>query len=783
MRTLPLVWLCWFGIAATGLMAQTVFKGTVRDAVTHEWLPAANLQIEGTYKGAISNMHGRFILIIDSLPAKILVRYIGYESKYITVSQPPVEDLHIELTPSPIEMEAIVVIGEDPAVQMMRRVIARKRAWHGQLHTFRADAYSRISLANDSGIVMISESLGDIHWDRKKGIRAVIKSKRSTKNVDPKDMVFSPDEAVVNFYDDDVLIQDSRFVGPTHPDALSYYDFRIADQRGMDGKTVYTISLNTRSKLQPTFVGTIDVIDEDSVMIGVDLKPSPYAVFPMPIQRWDVAYKQHFSNFGQAYWLPVDAVVNGSIKIGMPGLDFPLIHYGQYSALNNYIINPSPPDSLYQQKKQVVIDSISLGLEGLFDSAKVIIPLSPIEDSAYANIKHGDSFGKAFKPTGMLARFVKFDDEYNDTVSVEKPGSRLRQIIGNLGPQLGYNRVEGGRIGLEYEHPFGKTWKAHLRGGYATALREPFYGAGAEYQWEKRSRRFIRFTYYEGILPRFESESYAPWMAGIQVLAGYRDYFDYYDVRQFKLTGGAYLKGVDITLEGSLLHERHRSVQKTTDWDLGGRTYVQRNNPAIEEGFLRAIRVSARYGDEYVPLGVVPVKNVEIQIEHTPSAISDFDYTTLRGQINWRIPTFLRRRFMPNALDFHAVAGTFTGHLPIQRRAVLDGSLGLFTPSATFRTNRTRAMECDQYAAIFWEHHFRTVPFELLGMSWLAKKNIGVVVFGGHGWTKLQDTTTRRFHNEFGASLNGLFGFLRFDAARNLKTRQWYFGLSLARLI
>ncbi|NUM82079.1 carboxypeptidase-like regulatory domain-containing protein, partial [bacterium] len=534
--------LCLLILSISSAFAQSTITGYVRDASSGEALPAASLQIEGTYQGAITNREGRYILKIERLPSVILIRYIGYESKRVTINSDFPTQVDIELKPSPIEMQNVVITGEDPAIILMRNVIAKKQRWFGKLKNFKADMYSRLSLENDSGIVMLSESLGDMYWDRIKGIRAVLKSKRTTKNVDPKDMVFSPDDAVVNFYDDDVTIQDSRFVGPTHPNALSYYDFKLIGQRNLDGQIVYDIRVNTKSKLQPTFVGTISVLDADSALIAVDLKPSEFAIFPMPIRQWDVAYKQQFSNFGREYWLPVDIRMNGLIKIGLPGLEFPSIKYGQLSAFNDYSINQTMPDSLYKQKRLVVVDSIALQKPKQFDSARVFIPLSEREDSAYAEIKRGDSFGKAFKPTGILSRYVKMEDEYNDSIAAEnaKPKSAFKKFSNDLSPQLGFNRVEGGRLGLKYEHEFNRSWKASIRGGYTTALKDPFYGAGAEYHWGRRFVHFIKVSFYDGVTPRFDSDNYAVWMGQMLPLTGFRDYYDYYKAQEIRVTAGFY---------------------------------------------------------------------------------------------------------------------------------------------------------------------------------------------------------------------------------------------------
>ena len=53
------------------------------------------------------------------------------------------------------------------------------------IKTFKADAYTRFTLENDSGIVTIAESVSEVYWDREKGPREVIKSKKQTDNLNP----------------------------------------------------------------------------------------------------------------------------------------------------------------------------------------------------------------------------------------------------------------------------------------------------------------------------------------------------------------------------------------------------------------------------------------------------------------------------------------------------------------------------------------------------------------------------------------------------------------------
>ena len=775
--------------------AQKNITGAITDKSNGEPLPSANIQIEGTLRGVVASVEGRYALRIESLPATIVVRYIGYESQKLVITENSPSEQNISLTPSSVQMEEMIVIGEDPGIRIMRNVIAKKKRWHKLINNFKADGYNRMVMENDSGIVMISESLADTYWDRDKGLKVVIKSKRMTKNVRPQDNIFVGEEGMVNFYDDDIEIQGSRFVGPTHPDALDYYDFKITGRRYLDDYLVYDIAVRSKTKLQPTFIGSISVIEEDSAMVAVDLKPTEHVIFPMPIQQWNVNYKQQFSNFGQAYWLPVDIRMHGNIKVAMPGLEFPKIIYSSLMGVNNYQINIELPDSLYKSRKSFFVDSVALAKPNQFDSSAIIIPRTEAEDSAFTNIKRGDSFTKAFKPKGALARYVKMEDDYNDSVDTEKKKkTAFQKFLSDLSPVVGFDRVEGGRLGVKYEHEFSKHWSAYIKGGYTTTLEKAFYGAGGEHRFGYRRRGHLEAEYYNGVDMRQNSENYNLLMTSGQPLFGYRDYFDYYKSHRFKVTGGYNFAFQDLDFSAGFHQDIQKSVSKTTDWDIIGRKYDQRKNPAIDKGTLRSFIFTGTWGEKYVPMGVVGNNGLTVSIEHSGKKIlsSDFGFTTYKVSGNVRIKTFLRRRFIPNTLDVYATAGTYTGKLPVQRFGVIDGSLGYFTPFGTFKTLRTRGYEGEKYAAVFAEHNFRSLPFELIGLDWFARKNIGIAVFGSAGRTWIDKNRlaglgyapvyTTRWHQEVGASVNGLFGLFRIDAAQRLDKKNFYLGMSMARL-
>ncbi len=777
------------------------YRGSVSDASTQELLPLANIQIEGTYKGTISNREGKYEIKVESLPSTLLVRYIGYNSKRIMVTAETPGELNISLDPSPVALSEIVITGEDPGMKLMRGVIEKKMRWRKELQTFRADAYSRVTLSNDTMIAMMMESVSNVFWDKKKGLKEIVKSKRQTANVDTASLfsVTSGEEGIVNFYDDDINIQGSKFIGPTHPDALDHYRFKIVKKRAMDDKTVYDVAVKPKSLLQPSFTGMIAVIDEDSAMIDVNLKPHEHVLFPPPIREWNVAYKQQFSNFGKLFWLPVDNRQEGKIKIGIIGLEFPHFHYQVITGLNDYAINTELPDSLYKSKKKRFVDSLTIRKDSMFVSSTALIPLTVTEIKAYETIDSDLTMEKAFEPKGFLAKMAKVSSNNERRGNKKDSSGIFSKMISHVSPDLWYNRVEGVHAGMGYEIDLTKDLEIVPRVGYTTPLKRWSYGADLTWIWGRKPRYngkpgFLKAGYFKGPEHRYLSEIHSKFSAGLASFLGEHDYFDYYWNEKFSLGAGYDFRKLNIQTRLQAVQEKQRSLKKTTNYNLTGTRIVQRPNPAIQDGILRSLTWSIGYGGEYIPLGVVSQKYASVQVEHSSKSLfkSDFNFTTYRAVAEWSFPTFFQRRFLSNMLILRVTAGTFTGKLPVQRFGIVEAAQSWYMPFGTLRTNQKYPYEGERYASFFWEHNFRTVPFEILGLNFLVKKNLSLILFGGSGRTwisarrfaelKYAPVYTDKFHNEIGVSVSGIFELLRFDIARKFGSPRMYYGLSMARL-
>ncbi|TYP93388.1 CarboxypepD_reg-like domain-containing protein [Fodinibius salinus] len=771
--------------------AQTTITGTITDAKTGKTLPSANILIKNTYHGTITNTSGNFSLTIpDSLlPATLLVRYIGYQSTIRTINTKSASEQNFALQPSVTEMQEIVVTDEDPGVRIMREVISRKQQWHKKLNTYRADAYTRQRLANDTSIVSITESVSEIFWDKQQGHREVLKSKRQTANIKAGEN-FAGVSYLPNFYDDNVEIADFELVGVTHPKALDYYNFKLVGQTSLDNKTVFKIKVTPTRKLQPLFKGTVFVLKDKYALLEVKLTPNDVVNFPAPVKSFNLDYKQQFNNFGKSFWLPVDVRINGKIKISMIGLDFPKINFNQISRLTNYHVNTSLPDSLYRQDDLFSVDSTTIRSDSLLNDQINTVPLSEDEQQAYTTIDSSATLEKAFKPSGFLSGFVD-NSEGNSTAGFF---SFLNSVPGKITPDLRYNRVDQAYIGLKYKINLFEQLELHTNGGYSTGYEAWSYGGGAEWRWLNTDilQSSLGWNYHAETALQSPSYIYNPYILILPNLLGSRGYSDYYRSEGWRSFLEFGLPDKEWAISFGFNDQTETSLNTTTAYDFLNRDNFQTNRP-IDEGQLHSIDITAGYNlDKRYNFGITGQKYLKFKFEHSsPTLGSDFDFNQYTTRLSWSFPTFYQRRFLPNTLDVNVRAGTYSGDLPPQKLGVVDVSLGGSSPFGTLKTAHRRPFRGSQYLSVNLEHNFRTVPFEAIGLHPLVERNISIILFGGAAKTWPQQPsqtspsllkTTDGVHWEIGASLNGILGLFRIDFATQIKQPSLSVTVSTARL-
>jgi len=809
--------------------AQVRVRGTVTDAETGEPLPRANVHVEGTYRGTVTNEEGHYALAVDSLPATLLVQYIGYESERVRLPEGTDGRRDVALAPSSVELDEVVVTGDaKPGRSIMRRVIEQKQTWWDSLRTYQVDAFSRYTLANDSAIVSIYETQTRTFWDREHGTREVLQSKRRTRNVSMLEGTPPASASVRNLYRDNVEVLGASLIGVTHPDALDHYSFTLDSVRVRDDQRVFDIRVEPQGELKSAFTGRVSVLDSAYAMIEARLRPAPSLRLPRVVSNRTLQYEQRFANVGGPYWLPVDYRTEQTYKVEFSALlTFPRINAEHTARFGEYRINVPLPDSLYRRDAEALVEPADVAWEEPpGDSLRVdslrragpYVPPSEEQQRAYAEIDSSDTLIDAFEPGGLLGSLLELqalDDGVGIGTEEDRASSSAQSGSGGAlsavdvsvpTPTFWYNRVEGTHLGGKASVDLGSALTLRGRGGHSFNVDGPerwSYGARGTLALPSRTVEELFLSYRYGVDPRYESDArlFPPLTRGVNsfwTLSGEPDFYDYFGNERLHVGTRGTVPGTAVEAELAYRNERHFSVSDQTSFNVFGRDVQQPPNPPIDPGILRSVALEVQWGDDLGVLGILPVEQVVLNAEHSVGGLgSDFDFTRVDVAADARVETFFRRRLLPMTLDLRLDAGGSVGTLPLQRFGVVEASPLPYTPFGSLRTLDDRPYQGSEHAALFWEHNLRTIPFEWLGLQALADRHIELILHGGHARTWIDDDqeqalrqrgpffrTADEVHHEVGISVNGLLkNLLRLDFTARLNEQAFSIGVSLVRFI
>jgi hypothetical protein len=281
----------------------TAMAGKISGTITDDkgnLLPYASILVKGTTKGTTANNQGKYFLDLENGQYSIICQYVGYgrQEKSITLGDEPLV-LDFQLSLQRTVMKEIVVKpgGEDPAYDIIRHAIKKRKSYENPLDSFTCEAYiktliktrrlpnkifgrkmpdeARASLGVDSagkGIIYLSESLTRIAFKKPEKIKLeVISGHESGSNGYGFNF-----PTFINFYSNNVNIFVTQlnprgFVSPIADGALNYYRYKYLGSFFEDGKEINQILVIPRRKYEPLFSGTINITDGDWRIHSLDL--------------------------------------------------------------------------------------------------------------------------------------------------------------------------------------------------------------------------------------------------------------------------------------------------------------------------------------------------------------------------------------------------------------------------------------------------------------------------------------------------------------------------------
>jgi hypothetical protein len=263
-------------------------------------LPYASVFIKGSSIGTTANNQGEYYLDLEPGAYTILCQYVGYsrEEKKTTIGTGHTE-LNFTLSPQQTTMKEVVVHagGEDPAYEIIRNAIKKKKDYVSPLDSFTCEAYIKTLIKTrkigdrilgqkieqkdkkemgvDSagkGIIYLSESLTKIAYKKPNKIKLEVLSGRESGS-NGYGFNFP---TFINFYNNNVNVLAEQlnprgFVSPIADGALNYYRYKYLGSFFEDGKEINQIKVIPRRKYEPLFSGTINITEGDWRIHSLDL--------------------------------------------------------------------------------------------------------------------------------------------------------------------------------------------------------------------------------------------------------------------------------------------------------------------------------------------------------------------------------------------------------------------------------------------------------------------------------------------------------------------------------
>jgi hypothetical protein len=414
---------------------------------------------------------------------------------------------------------------------------------------------------------------------------------------------------------------------------------------------------------------------------------------------------------------------------------------------------------------------------------------------------------QAFRPTGVIGNFLagKAEKEMKKEIEKEKQANLKSQTKSakdtpskepslklekkgasgifdwSMLPYWSYNRADGHNPGLNLKTTVKKNYTAEVLGLYQTGRKRFTYDSRFIYPLGKKPGGAFEIRASDGSAAFCDSPVYSRFVNSVLTLLGNDDYFDYYrSISQSARIEYSFPK-YRVNISGVVNREKHISLDKTTDFNLLQRDITQRENPPVEKGRLGSVTLSLGYGDEVFPYMLGNQKRIEFAFEYADPGLfsSDFAFRSFRATVDLRLKTFFRDGLEPNTLDVRFVSMVSDGDLPVQRFGRIDSRLAPLTPYGTFRSLRS-PLSGEQLCALFWEHNFKTVPFEIFRLNLLARRGTELILQGasGRAWISgnhLNNVASPpnylgRFHHELGLSVNNIYSGLRADVTKDLGT-------------
>jgi hypothetical protein len=742
-----------FFLIYDNLFSQTfTLSGRITDEQSGEALPYANVRVINTTLGTAANTNGDYELKLASGNYSLVASYIGYYSDTIKIDlMSNTNGLDFTLRKTEILLPEIVIKpGENPALEIIRKAIGKKKERNAKLNTYEFEAYTKglvrttdeISARGrtvsagvggdddsvDLKITGLLENQSKGYFKKPDQYKDVIIARKQSANFPPTINTVTGGRLIQNFYEDDIRFFGGRIPGPIADDALDYYYYYIEGMVLKNDRKVYRIFLKTESSDDPGFQGSIFINDSTYELIQVELELNRAANIGGIFDT--ISIFQQFANYDDIY-MPVD------YRLFMKGNVLGLVKFGfeLNTILYDYKINPELSDDIFSKAIVTVLPDADKK-DSLFWTSVQTIPNTFEEEKAYKRI---DSLKNV--P-------VTFWDQFS-WVSTRTYFSENFAINGTLNCWR-FNRVEGfaPRLGFYLENYLDQRLNSSLDLAYGFSDERFKTDFSFEYLLGDYRTTSLTFNAYNTIKILFgSSDEYADLTASLLALLNKEEFRNYYYSAgyDFKIESEVFPV---LALSAGFLNSKDKSAQNNTDFSFFKKDREYPINPNIYEATINAVNAGFKLDfRDYIEDGYFRRRALtgssyttfEGDVTHSNKdwLNSDLNFTTYRLYVDNFTRSFRSSFFNVKLFGMYNV-----GALPYQDMYALPGNINLLSKSFTFRTLKVNEIFGERVTTLNLEYNFRDELFKLLKVPGFKDWEITLNVFFNSAITDIGDESS-----------------------------------------
>ena len=730
------------------IFSQNYFvRGTAKEKESGLPLAFTNIRVANSAAGTSANKNGEYEIKLPAGSYMLIASFIGYVTDTIMVNlNKDMEGIDFGLVQTNVNLPEVVVLpGENPALEIIRKAIKRKKERESEINNYEFEAYTKAVILTtneiNAGTNEIDIGVGEedtlkitgIIENESKGFfqkpadyKEIITARKQTANFPSEINILTGGRVMQNFYNDEISFLGEFLPGPLDDYSLSYYYFYIKEMQAIDNKKVFRIYMTPDDKSDPGFEGDIFILDDTYDLIKVDLNLSKAA---NPGGIFDTVHIfQQYSSYGDSIYMPVDYHLYATanyLSIAKFGFELNTILY-------NYKINEAFDDNIFS-KAIVTVETDADNKDSLYWVSTQTIPNTVEETRSYNRI---DSLKRVPRTFWDNFSFLSDRVKLSDNLDVSAP-------IG----MYHFNRVEGHTLdyGFFLNDAFEKRLITNLEFSYGFSdkkFKTDFYASyllGDYRTYKIQLNAFNRLNVLFG-KPGDNQDLLSTLLA---LLSKY-EFNDYY-----------YSKGFDLELSGDVfpvvnlklgfINRTDKNAFNNSDFSFFNEDKSYRLNPPIFETKINALKAGFKLDfRDYIEDG-----NSRRRISFGGS------YITFEGDITWSNKDFLNSNldFTKYELRTDAVLRTFTncvlnvktnlvyseGALPFQMMHPILGNIDILSASYSFRTLRYNEIFGDRIATVMIEHNWGNELFRWLGVPGLKDWDIILNSFFNAAYTNISD--------------------------------------------